>query len=84
MALQIDVASWLYTVSTGTSVPNQCGDCFAGRLQVVLHSILSTRIVLHLIAVSKQDLVESRSTVRHPVSRRIQFRSATGMSSAGD
>ena len=44
---------------------------------MVLHSILSTQIVLHLFTVSKQDLVESRSTVmlaRHQVSRRIQFR----------
>ncbi len=84
VAIQCDVASWLYTVSTDTSVPNQCSDCFAGRLQVALHGILSTRIVLHLFAVSNQDLVESRPTVGHPVSGRIQFRSGTRMSSAGD
>ncbi|KAH9027862.1 hypothetical protein EDB84DRAFT_1439762 [Lactarius hengduanensis] len=33
------------------------------QLQTVLHSVLSTRIVLHLVAVSKQDLVDSRSTL---------------------
>ncbi len=51
---------------------------------MVLHSILSTRIVLHLFTVAKQDLVESQSSVRYPVSRRIQFMTGTGVLSAED
>jgi len=44
------------------------------QLQTVLHSILSTRVVLHLVTVSKQDLVNSRSTLaRYRVSTRMQF-----------
>ncbi|KAH9001908.1 hypothetical protein EDB86DRAFT_3130148, partial [Lactarius hatsudake] len=52
------------------------------QLQTVLHSVLSTRIVLHLVAVSKQDLVDSRSTLaRYRVPTRMQF--VNGMGSRG-
>ncbi|KAH8986601.1 hypothetical protein EDB92DRAFT_2091111 [Lactarius akahatsu] len=57
------------------------------QLQTVLHSVLSTRIVLHLVAVSKQDLVDSRSTLaRYRVPTRMQFVDGRGSrgSTAGE
>ena len=35
---------------------------FIHRLQTALHSILSTRIVLHTATVLRQDIVDSRAT----------------------
>jgi len=54
------------------------------QLQTVLHSALSTRVVLHLVAVSKQDLVDSRSTLaRYRVSTEMRFgRRSRGVSSS--
>lgn len=44
------------------------------RLQMVLHSILSTRIVIHTATVLRQDIVDSRATVaQHQRSTRMMF-----------
>lgn len=44
------------------------------QLQTILHSVISTRIVIHLVTVSKQDLVDSRSTLaQYEVSTRMEF-----------
>jgi len=34
-----------------------------GQLQTVLHSVLSTRVVLHTATVLRQDIIDSRATV---------------------
>jgi len=48
------------------------------ELQTVLHSILSTRVVLHTATVLRQDIVDSRATfVRNWWSSSIRFAEAT-------
>jgi len=38
-------------------------DTYVHRLQTVLHSMLSTRVVLHTATVLRKDIVESEATV---------------------
>lgn len=44
-------------------VPHLSSDTYVHRLQTVLHSILSTRVVLHTATVLRKDIVESEATV---------------------
>ncbi|KAI0298981.1 hypothetical protein B0F90DRAFT_1631877, partial [Multifurca ochricompacta] len=55
------------------------------QLQTVLHSVLSTRIVLHIAATSKQDLVDSRSTLaQHRFSTRMEFADVSEVTAEGE
>jgi hypothetical protein len=67
------------TVSASPSLPCSLSDirCFH-RLQTVLHSVLSTRILLHTAMVLRQDVVGSHATVaqnRRP--HRMRFAEVT-------
>jgi len=55
---------------------------FLLRIQTVFHSILSTRIVLHITTVLKQDPIDSRSTtlVQHGHLTKMEFANSSNVS----
>jgi hypothetical protein len=55
------ITKWICSVSADVMFPAVRLRCIH-RLQTVLHSILSTRVVLHTATVLKQEIVDSRAT----------------------
>ncbi len=66
------------TVSTNTHTSHLSGDACIHRLQTALHSVLSTRVMLHTATVLRQDLIDSQATVtQNQCSNGIRFAEVT-------
>jgi len=66
------------TVSTDTHTSHLSGDACIHRFQTALHSVLSTRVMLHTATVLRQDLIDSQATVtQNQCSNSIRFAEVT-------
>ena len=71
------ITAWTCTVSANARFLATGLKC-VHRLQTVLHSVLSTRVVLQTASVLRQEIVDSRATVgRSRWSTRMRFAEAT-------
>lgn len=78
------ITAWTRTVSVNARFLATGLKC-VHRLQTVLQSVLSTRVVLHTASVLRQEIVDSRATFgQNRCSTRMRFAEATIELVAGD